>query len=188
MTQNLLPKELKLLTSFQTSEITSAFLYFKIAKRIKDKQNKKILLRIAKEEIAHSYIWQQYTQQEPKPNFFKLFFWEFLSIILGYTFVIKLIETNEYKNIQLIYVTPYLTLTEQTKIKQMQAYGLCDASIYPPIENTPPRFAISKRNEWMMANSELIIAYVNRDYGGAYKALQVAKRGDKRIINICELA
>ncbi len=39
----------------------------------------------------------------------------------------------------------------------------------------------------MMTNSELIIAYVNRDYGGAYKALQIAKRKDKRIINICEL-
>lgn len=93
---------------------------------------------------------------------------------------------NEYKNIQLIYVTPYLTLTEQTKIKQMQAYGLCDASIYPPIENTPPRFAISKRNEWMMANADLVIAYVYRNFGGAYHSLQIAKRRKKKIINICD--
>lgn len=102
MTQNLLPKELKLLTSFQTSEITSAFLYFKIAKRIKDKQNKKILLRIAKEEIAHSYIWKHYTGIEPKPNSYKLFFCLFLSYLFGYTFLIKLIETKEYKNIQIL--------------------------------------------------------------------------------------
>ena len=102
MTQNLLPKELKLLTSFQTSEITSAFLYFKIAKRIKDKQNKKILLRIAKEEIAHSYIWKHYTGIEPKPNLYKLFFCLFLSYLFGYTFLIKLIETKEYKNIQIL--------------------------------------------------------------------------------------
>lgn len=99
MTQNLLPKELKLLTSFQTSEITSAFLYFKIAKRIKDKQNKKILLRIAKEEAAHAYIWKNYTKRLPYPNFLKLFFYLFLSYLYGYTFIIKLIETNEYKNI-----------------------------------------------------------------------------------------
>ena len=39
----------------------------------------------------------------------------------------------------------------------------------------------------MMTNSELIIAYVNHEYGGAYKALQIAKRKGKKIINIFEL-
>jgi len=67
----------------------------------------------------------------------------------------------------------------------MQRCGLCDTSIYPPIENVPPKFAISKRNEWMMISADLIIAYVNRSYGGAYKSLQVAKRRKKKIINIC---
>jgi len=67
----------------------------------------------------------------------------------------------------------------------MQRCGLCDTSIYPHIENVPPKFAISKRNEWMMISADLIIAYVNRSYGGAYKSLQVAKRRKKKIINIC---
>ncbi len=62
------------------------------------------------------------------------------------------------------------------------------ASIYPPIENTPPRFAILKRNEWMMTNADVIIAYVTHNYGGAYKSLEVAKRKKKKIINICEFA
>ena len=75
---------------------------------------------------------------------------------------------------------------EQAKIKEMQTSRLYDASIYPPIENTPPRFAISKRNEWMMTNADLIIVYVNHNYGGAYQSLQVAKRKKKEIINICE--
>ena len=93
---------------------------------------------------------------------------------------------KEYANIEIVYVASYISLSEQSKIKEMQRFGLCDMSIYPPIENAPPRFAISKRNEWMMTNSDLIIAYVNRSYGGAYKSLQVAKRRKKRIINICE--
>ena len=93
---------------------------------------------------------------------------------------------EEYSNIEIVYVTPYINLTEQEKIKKMQKYGLCDTSIYPPIENTPPKFAISKRNEWMMTNADLIIAYVNRNYGGAYKSLQIAKRRRKKIINICD--
>ena len=94
---------------------------------------------------------------------------------------------REYDDIEVVYVTPYISLSEQAKIKEMQRWGLCDTSIYPPIENVPLRFAISKRNEWMMSNSDLIIAYVNRSYGGAYKALQVAKRKNKKIINVYDL-
>jgi len=94
---------------------------------------------------------------------------------------------QEYDDIEVVYVTPYISLSEQAKIKEMQSYGLCDTSIYPPIENVPLRFAISKRNEWMMTNADLIIAYVNRSYGGAYKSLQVAKRKKKKIINIYDL-
>ncbi len=92
----------------------------------------------------------------------------------------------EYDGVEVLYVAPYLSLSEQRKIKEMRSFGLCDASIYPPIENTPPKFAILKRNEWMMANADLVIAFVNRGYGGAYQALQVAKRKKKKIINICD--
>ncbi len=94
---------------------------------------------------------------------------------------------QEYDGIEVIYVTPYITLSEQTKIREMQSWGVCDTSIYPPIEKVPLRFAISKRNEWMMANADLIIAYINHSYGGAYKSLQVAKWKKKKIINIYEL-
>ena len=86
----------------------------------------------------------------------------------------------------MVYVTPYISLPEQAKIKEMQRSDMYDTSIYPPIENIPPRFAISSRNKWMATNADLIIAYVNHDFGGAYKSLQVAKRIKKRIINICD--
>ena len=93
---------------------------------------------------------------------------------------------QEYADIEVVYVAPYISLSEQAKIEAMQRCGLCDTSIYPPIENTPPKFAISKRNEWMITNADLIIAYVNRSYGGAYKSLQAAKRRKKKIINTCD--
>ena len=94
---------------------------------------------------------------------------------------------QEYSNIEVVYVTPYISLSEQTKIQKMQSRGLCDTSVYPPIEDTPPKFAISKRNEWMMTRADIIIAYVNRSYGGAYQSLRAAKRKKKKIINIGEL-
>ena len=94
---------------------------------------------------------------------------------------------EECPHIELVYITPYISLSEQAKIKAMQESGEYDSSIYPPIENVPPKFAISKRNEWMMASADLIIAYVEHNFGGAYKALKFAERKKKKIINICNL-
>jgi len=94
---------------------------------------------------------------------------------------------GERDGIEIVYVTPYISLYGQEKIKERLSSGLYDTSLYPPIENTPPRFAISKRNEWMMSNADLIIAYVDHNFGGAYRSLQIAKMKKKRIINICEL-
>jgi uncharacterized phage-like protein YoqJ len=94
---------------------------------------------------------------------------------------------REYGGIEIVYVTPYINLQEQKKMKEMIRYGLYDSSIYPSIENVPLRFAISKRNEWMITNADLIIAYVNHSYGGAYKTIQIAKRKKKKIINIYDL-
>ena len=93
---------------------------------------------------------------------------------------------KEYSNIETVYVTPYINDSQQSKIKAMQNCGLCDTSLYPPLENVPPRFAISRRNEWMITNADLIIAYVNQNSGGAYKSLQIAKRKKKKILNICD--
>ena len=89
---------------------------------------------------------------------------------------------QEHIDIKLVYVTPYITVAEQIKIKALQDAGLYDQSIFPPIEAVPPKFAISKRNEWMMINADTVIAYVDHCYGGAYQSLLVAKRKKKKII------
>ena len=96
----------------------------------------------------------------------------------------ELKKTNA--NIELVYVAPYINISEQEKIKEMEREGFCDSSIYPPIENVPLKFAILKRNEWMMTSADMIIAYVNHSWGGAYKSLRIARRKKKRIVNICE--
>lgn len=94
---------------------------------------------------------------------------------------------KNHPKVQTVLVTPYITLSEMEKIKEMINEGMYDEVIYPPIENTPKRFAISKRNEWMIKSADIVIAYVKTSYGGAYKSLQIAKRQKKRIINICDL-
>ena len=83
-----------------------------------------------------------------------------------------------------VFITPYLTLQQQKKINEYLAVGLYDCVLYPPLENTPPKYAIVKRNEWMIAQADVVIAYVNQTFGGAYRSLQYAKRKNKRIINL----
>lgn len=86
---------------------------------------------------------------------------------------------KEHPNAKLIYVTPYL--------KFDLPKDLYDGSVYPPIENKPPRFAISYRNKWMVEQADLVIAYVDHKFGGAYQTYQHAKRKKKQIINLGEL-
>ena len=92
-------EHLELLKSFQKDEITASKLYYVIANKIKDEKNKEIMLKMAQEENAHSLIWKQYTKQDIKPNLFKVFFYSIVNYLLGYTFVIKLLEANEYDGI-----------------------------------------------------------------------------------------
>lgn len=85
---------------------------------------------------------------------------------------------NKYTHIQIILVIPYIN-------KKFNS-DLYDFSVYPPLEDTPPRFAISKRNEYMVDTCDVIISYVNKSYGGAYKMLEYGKRKKKQIISVLD--
>ncbi len=61
-------------------------------------------------------------------------------------------------------------------------------AIFPEgLEKTPPRFAILKRNRWMIDNSDTVVTYVTRIIGGAAQAKEIAERKGKRIINLPDL-
>ena len=58
-------------------------------------------------------------------------------------------------------------------------------TIYPEgLETVPQRFAICKRNEWMINHSDVVITYVNRNFGGAAKYKKYAERKNKTVINL----
>ncbi len=79
-------------------------------------------------------------------------------------------------NSEVAFVTPY--------VKKLIESQLYDTIIYPSLENVPPKYAIIKRNEWMVDKADLVIAYVKHTYGGAYKSLVYAQRKNKYIINL----
>ena len=75
------------------------------------------------------------------------------------------------------YITPYLTNDKRLTDKEfLKCY---DGTVYPPIENVPPRFAILARNEWMIEKSDLIVGYVLHSYGGTAKARAYAQKRKK---------
>lgn len=86
---------------------------------------------------------------------------------------------KHYPHIESILVIPYLNRNYNL--------DLYDFSIYPDIENVPKKYAITKRNEWMIKNSISIICHVSYTYGGAYTALKYAKKSNKRIINLSNI-
>lgn len=61
-----------------------------------------------------------------------------------------------------------------------------DLTVYPELENVPPKYAISHRNRWMVEEADFIVAYVKHEYGGAYTMYRYAKRKGKVAYNIAE--
>lgn len=60
-------------------------------------------------------------------------------------------------------------------------------TIYPEIlEHTPKRFAISKRNQWMVNQAEYVITYVEHSFGGAAQFAEYARKKHKAVINLVE--
>lgn len=78
---------------------------------------------------------------------------------------------RQVNNIRNCLIIPYLTQSLQ---EQYNEYF--DEVIYPPLENIPARYAIIRRNEWMVDQADLLIAYVKHGWGGAAKTFQYAKK------------
>ena len=87
---------------------------------------------------------------------------------------------TEYQHIRYSVVLAYMP-------QGKDELGIFDYSdtIYPEgLEDVHPRYAICKRNEWMIGQSDIVVTYVMHDYGGANRYKQLAKRKGKRIIEL----
>ena len=87
-----------------------------------------------------------------------------------------------HPRVRLVYVTPYMRAEHLAGKK-----GLYDEILYPPIEDKPMRFAISYRNQYMAEHADLVIAYIDHTWGGAYRTYLHAKRKGKVIYNLADL-
>ena len=88
-----------------------------------------------------------------------------------------LVELKErYRNIKVYRVLAYMP-----KLGDTDTY---DTIVPEGIETTYPRYAIIKRNKWMIDHSDYVIAYVTHTFGGAYQAVERAKRKKITVISV----
>ena len=60
-------------------------------------------------------------------------------------------------------------------------------TVFPEgLEFSLPRFAISKRNEWMLRQADFAVVYVNHHFSNAYKWLEKATAKGIEVINLSE--
>ncbi len=98
-TLSLKPETIKIIKQFQQHEITESIIYYKLAKREKIENNRKVLEQIAKEEEEHHNFWKQYTDENTEPKWRSVYFFYWIVRIFGITFGIKFMEKGE-KNAQ----------------------------------------------------------------------------------------
>lgn len=88
-------KALDILLKSQRDEETDCLIYDFMSKKEKDPKNKKILAKMAADERDHAKMWKSLTKKEVKPNLKLVYWYKFLTIIMGFTFVLKLIQSGE---------------------------------------------------------------------------------------------
>lgn len=81
-----------------------------------------------------------------------------------------------YPQLQLCLILAYL----DQKINSTEY----DTTIFPPLESIPKKYAIIRRNRWMVENSDVVIACVNHGWGGAAATLSYAITKKKRIFQL----
>lgn len=85
----------------------------------------------------------------------------------------------EYSQIRYCVVLPYLRDSE--KFKDIE-------TIFPEVlDDVYPKFALDRRNKWMVEKCDIVICYINQNYGGAYKFVNAALKKNKIVINLGKL-
>ena len=92
---------------------------------------------------------------------------------------------ERYKNVKSVFVTPY---NDNNYIENRAGKNGAnfDLVLYPELEKFPRKYAISYRNRWVAEKADVIIAFVRKEYGGAYAMYKYAKNLGKEIYNIAE--
>lgn len=125
---------IKVLKQLQGGEITEREIYIRIAKYIKNDENRNTLLKIADEEQRHYNIWKKYSGVDVKPSKLKVLYYTCIAKIFGYTFAIKQMENRQnkinfddtIKNELGNYVPEVITIQQEELVHEQKLIALLD--------------------------------------------------------------
>lgn len=61
-------------------------------------------------------------------------------------------------------------------------------TVYPEVlENTPQRYAICKRNQWMLKQADIVVMYVTYSFGNSAQLKKLAEKSKKIVINLPDI-
>ena len=90
-----------------------------------------------------------------------------------------LLKLHKHRHISIHIVIAYMPALKSTD----EIYD--SYTLYPEeLESVHPKFAIDKRNDWMLERSDYCLCYVNHTWGGAYKFAHRAKCRGLNVINL----
>ena len=87
---------------------------------------------------------------------------------------------KEYTHIRSVVVLAYLPRDDQNEQNEVE-------TLFPEgLELVPPKFAIDRRNKWMIAKADYVVTYVNR-LGGASRYKELADKQGKIVYNLADI-
>jgi len=90
---------------------------------------------------------------------------------------------NDYPYINYFVVLAYYPKEQSALISQDYS-----DTIYPDgLESVPPKYAVAKRNRWMVEQSDIVVTYVKYSGGGAAQFKELAEKKGKMVYNLAEL-
>ena len=87
--------------------------------------------------------------------------------------------SNEYPHIKYFVVLAYYPTSASADPE-------VNTIVFDGIENTHPRYAIVKRNEFMINKADTVVCYVKFSGGGSHRFCELAKKKSKTVINLAE--
>ena len=85
----------QIILAAQKAEITEHLIYKRLARTTKDEHNRKVLEKIAEDELRHHDFWKKITEKTVKPGYWQIFYYTLAARLLGLTFGVKLMERGE---------------------------------------------------------------------------------------------
>ena len=80
----------------------------------------------------------------------------------------------------------YAVVLERMPLKrdEFDTHDYSDTMLPEGIETVHPRFAISWRNKWMIKQSDYVVTYITRSWGGAAQFAELAEKQKKIIVSL----